>query len=70
MAAAEAECGDFKEAVRLQKQGLLLLDAKGATVKEEFEKVLELFEKGQPYREEYEPKPPDDGLDVPDPTEP
>jgi tetratricopeptide (TPR) repeat protein len=71
LAAAQAECGDFKEAVRVQKQALTLLDAKAATSKDEFEKILELFEKGRPYRGEYEPKLSDDGLAIPgDPKEP
>jgi tetratricopeptide (TPR) repeat protein len=69
LAVALAECGDFKEAARFQKQALLLLDAKGATAKEEFEKVLELFEKGRPYRCEYEPKLSDDGMVLPGGTE-
>ena len=56
LAAAQAECGDFKEAVRLQKLALAALDASGMAWKEVFEKELELFEKGQPYRREFEPK--------------
>ncbi len=60
LAAADAECGDFKEAVRLQKQALSLMDTGASSDKEEFERGLGLYEKGQPFRLEFESAPVDD----------
>jgi tetratricopeptide (TPR) repeat protein len=50
LAAGHAECGEYREAVRLAKASLAMLGPHSPYHKEEYERRLQLFERGRPLR--------------------
>ncbi|MBA7613237.1 hypothetical protein ES703_20482 [subsurface metagenome] len=52
LAAAYAEAGDFKSAVKRQKKAIDLLTEEEEEMRADFEERLKLYQSGKPYRED------------------